>query len=175
MARITSALPIAAALPLLALLGCGGSKDGGTPGGAAPPASTTSTATPSSAATAQSAPPQANAPSPSVRPATAGVGQPPPVATVNGAPISADKVQSVYRMNKSMLEQRGRTLTEADDRALRSQSLQAVLADELLNQAASAKGFKVSTAEIDNAISQIKQRAGSEAAYVKLLANSGLT
>ena len=38
------------------------------------------------------------------------------VATVNGKPIPEEKVYALYRMNRSTLAQRGRTLTDNDER-----------------------------------------------------------
>ncbi len=170
MARMTPAHRLTAgALPLIALLSCGGSHDAAAP----TPASTTA------------APPASGTP-PTPAPATAATTAPTPtrpaaatpqtaIATVNGVPVTAEKVQSVYRMNRAMLEQRGRTLSEADDQALKTQSLQAVLADELMFQAAVARGIGTTGPAVDAAVNQLKQRAGSPAAYEKLLANSGLT
>ena len=161
----------AAVLPLLALLGCGGSHDAGTPASVPP------TAPPSTAA-ASSPPSPTPPPAAQVKPASAvppGVDAQQPVATVNGTPIPADKVYSVYQMNKQMLQQRGRELNANDDQALKAQSLEVVIADELLYQAASAKGVTASPAEIAAAIKQLKTRVGSDEAYKKFLAESGLT
>jgi parvulin-like peptidyl-prolyl isomerase len=94
---------------------------------------------------------------------------------VNGRPIPAEKVYTVYQMNKEMLARRGRVLSGADDQALRAQSLEAVVADELLYQAAKAKGFKAGAAELDEALKQLKLRVGSDAAYRTFLAESGFT
>ncbi len=74
-----------------------------------------------------------------------------------------------------MLQQRGRVLNAGDDQALRVQSLQVVIADELLYQAALAKGITASPAEIDGAVKQLRARVGSEEAYKQFLAESGLT
>ena len=65
-----------------------------------------------------------------------------PVATVNGRPIPAARVYSMYQMNKTMLQQRGRELNATDDQALKAESLEFVVADELLYQASIAKGIK---------------------------------
>jgi parvulin-like peptidyl-prolyl isomerase len=169
----------AAALPLLALLGCGNSHDKGTlaPVPAAAPA--TSAAAPSSEAAVPPAPSHA-APPPPAAPNTAspvppGVDPQRPVATVNGKPIPAEKVYSVYEMNKAMLQQRGRVLNGTDDQALKAQSLEVVVADELLYQAALAKGISVGAAEVDATVKQFKARVGSDEAYKKFLAESGLT
>jgi parvulin-like peptidyl-prolyl isomerase len=164
MARTILQRSITAALPLLALAGCGRSHDDAAVSPAASPAP------PTTQAAAQ--PPAAEA----VRPA-----QPTPVAahrpaaTVNGRPIPADKVYSVYRMNKQALLQRGRVLNDTDDQALKSQSLEAVVADELLYQAAVAQGVTVPSAEIEAAVKQLRARAGSDEAYQKFLADSGFT
>jgi peptidyl-prolyl cis-trans isomerase C len=165
-----------AALGILALVGCGGShKDAGVAPSPAPttaPSAASSgegTALPATPPQPSAAQPQAARP---VKPGTAAQGT---VATVNGTPIQAERVASVYRMNKSMLEQRGRTLSDADDQALKAQSLEAVLADELLYQAAVAKGATVAASDVDTALKELKQRAGSEATYTKFLADSGLT
>ena len=162
----------AAAFSLLALAGCGRSHDDGalTPVPAAAP---------SPVAAAAPAPPTAT-PSPAAQtgprsPVPSGVDAKKTVATVNGKPILAEKVYSVYRMNQQMLQQRGRVLNAGDDQALRVQSLEVVVADELLYQAALAKGITASAAEIDAAVKQLKQRVGSEETYKKFLAESGLT
>ena len=163
---------LAAALPLLALLGCGGSHDAGTPA-SVPPAAPSSTAAASPAPSHAPPPPAAQAESPRALPP--GVDSQKPVATVNGKPIPAEKVYSVYQMNKQMLQQRGRVLSADDDQALKAQSLEVVVADELLYQAAVAKGVTVGAAEIEAAMKQFKMRVGSNEAYKKFLADSGLT
>ena len=173
MARKTPLGALIASIPILALLGCGGShnKDG-----APPPAATEAPASGAAETAAPSYPPPppvSQVESPIAAPARVDTRR--PVATVNGRPIPAEKVYSVYRMNKTMLQQRGRTLNEKEDQALRAQSLEAVLADELLHQAALAKGVKVDSAEVDAALKQLKARAGSVEAYNKFLADSGLT
>ena len=172
MPRTTPPLSLrAAAFPLLALLGCGGSHSDGTP--APVPSATPSAASAPSTAGGPSA---AGAALPALPPAPPPqVGAHKPAATVNGRPIPAEKVYSVYRMNKQMLQQRGRVLNETDDQALKAQSLEAVVADELLFQAASAKGVTVPAAEVETAVKQLKTRAGSDAAYKKFLADSGFT
>ncbi len=167
MARATPLRSLAAtALPLLAVLGCGGSRSDGT---LAPATGTAPAVSP--AAAAQPVTPGAAPPG---SPLPAGVDPGKPVATVNGKAIAADKVYGVYQMNKSMLEQRGRALSETDDQALKAQSLQVVVADELLYQAALAAGVTVGAAEIDAALKQLKTRAGSEDNYRKFLAGEGL-
>lgn len=162
----------AAAFSLLALAGCGRSHD-------EPPLTPVPAAAPSPVAAAAPAPPTAT-PSPAAQtgprsPVPSGVDAKKTVATVNGKPILAEKVYSVYRMNQQMLQQRGRVLNAGDDQALRVQSLEVVVADELLYQAALAKGITASAADIDAAVKQLKQRVGSEETYKKFLAESGLT
>ena len=162
----------AAAFSLLALAGCGRSHDDG-------PLTPVPAEAPSPVAAAAPAPPTAT-PSPAAQtgprsPVPSGVDAKKTVATVNGKPILAEKVYSVYRMNQQMLQQRGRVLNAGDDQALRVQSLEVVVADELLYQAALAKGITASAAEIDAAVKQLKQRVGSEETYKKFLAESGLT
>jgi len=173
-----------AALPLLALLGCGGSHNDGvkTPAPAEP---TPSVAAASPPAAPPASPPAARpvspegAPAPYAQPPSAvaprGIDPQMLVATVNGKPIVAERVYGLYRMNKGMLQQRGRTLNEQDDQALRAESLEVVIADELLYQAALANHVTVSAGEIDEAIKQIKARAGSEEAYKKFLSEAGLS
>jgi len=174
-------------LPLCALLSCGGSHDDSA---AAKGATAAPGAAPGAAPASQPIPP------PPAEAIPSGRSQPAPepkfsvqtgnaapegfkagqvLARVNGAPILVEQVYSMYQMNKSMLQQRGRELNENDDRALRTESLQVALADELLHQAAAAKGLKIPPAEIDTALKQFKTRVGSEEAYQKFLAGSGLT
>jgi peptidyl-prolyl cis-trans isomerase C len=174
----------AAALPALVLFGCGGSHD-------------KQAASASPAAPAAGSPQQAGAPGAAPAPGGGAPGTPPaapgsapagaqlvappvdpkkPVATVNGVPITLEQVYAVYEMNRGMLQQRGQALNENDDHLLKAQSLKVVVADELLYQAAVAKGIKISPAEVEAALKQAKQRAGgSEEAYKKFLAGAGLT
>jgi peptidyl-prolyl cis-trans isomerase C len=160
------------ALPLVALLGCGGSHDKAAPTPSAASAAPAVPIAPVAPAADEATPVTKARPAPSAAAVRAAAHQ--PVATVNGAPIEAEKVGSVYRMNKSMLEARGRMLDEADDRALKTQSLEAVIADELLFQAAVAKGTSVGDAAVEASVKQIRARAGSDAAYEKMLAQAGL-
>jgi hypothetical protein len=94
---------------------------------------------------------------------------------VNGKPIVTEQVFAVYRMSKEMLLRRGRMLNEEDDKALRVQSLEVVIAEELLYQAALANRVTVSDAELEAGVKQIRARAGSEEAYKKFLAESKLS
>ena len=168
----------AAAFSLFALAGCGRPKDEGltpVPAAASSPAAPSPVAAAAQArASSQSAPLQVAQVVPQ-SPVPQGVDPKKPVATVNGKPIPAEKVYSVYRMNQEMLKQRGRVLNPNDDQGLRAQSLEVVIADELLYQAALAKGVTASPAEVDEAVKQLKARVGSEAAYKKFLVESGLT
>lgn len=97
------------------------------------------------------------------------------IATVNGKPILEEKVYALYRMNRSTLAQRGRTLTENDDRVLKAQSLQIAVADELFYQDALKKGIKVTPAQVEDAVKQLKTRVGSEENYKKFVAESGFS
>jgi len=170
------------ALPLLALMACGGSQNAGKPDAAAATQTTPvpSNSTPPPVA-AQSAPvpahpgavPLVKSDAPSPAPDAKDGAK--PVATVNGKPIPAERVYSMYQMNKTMLQQRGRELNATDDQALKAESLQFVVADELLYQASVAKGIKAPPGEVDAAVKQFKTRVGSEEAYQKFLAGSGLT
>ncbi len=162
------------ALTILALSACGKSAD-----------SAPAQAGASSPAEGSSAPAAPGAPS-----AGEGVASPPgapdskgtqltdarrPVATVNGVGVPGVKVDSVYRMNRMMLEQRGRQLSPSDDQILREQSLEQVLADELLHQAAVARGIAVKPEEVDAQLNQIKQRAGTPENFQRMLRESGLS
>jgi parvulin-like peptidyl-prolyl isomerase len=174
MVRSMSARAVTAmAFPIVILVGCSGSKDDRT----LPPVP----ATASSEVPASPTPSQPLTVSPAsarperIAPPQGGVDPQKPVATVNGRPIPAEKVYTVYQMNKEMLARRGRVLSGADDQALRAQSLEAVVADELLYQAAKAKGFKAGAAELEEALKQLKLRVGPDAAYRKFLAESGYT
>jgi parvulin-like peptidyl-prolyl isomerase len=177
----------AAALPLVLTLGCGGS-DAGKPSTAGAPAASGDSQAPSSPApsanpSAPPASPQGNAGAPGGQQAQAPSDSPVPpgvdpkkaLATVNGKPIQAEKVYSVYQMNKMMLQQRGRTLNPTEDQMLKAQSLQVVIADELLYQAALQAGVKVAPAEVDAALKQWKSRVGSEENYKQFLESSGMT
>jgi parvulin-like peptidyl-prolyl isomerase len=162
---------------LFALAACGGShKDEGQTGTASPP--------PAAAAAANAAASTVPVPSHETAAATP---MPPPggatpgkaahhtVATVNGKPIPEEKVYALYRMNRSTLAQRGRTLTDNDEKVLRAQSLQIAVADELFFQDAQKKGIKVTSAEVDEAVKQLKTRVGSEENYKKFVADSGFS
>lgn len=160
---------IIAALPLLTVVGCGRSHDDAAVAPAASPATSAASAAPQppSGASAGTQPPAVQ-PAPPTRAYARRA-----AATVNGREVPAEKVLSVYRMNKQMLLQRGRALNETDDQALKSQALEAVIADELLYQAALAQGVTVPAAEVEAAVKQLRARAGSEEAYQKFLADSG--
>jgi len=97
------------------------------------------------------------------------------VATVNGQPIYAEKVYSVWQMNKMMLQQRGRTLNAVEDMMLKGQSLQVVIADELLYQTAKSLGITVTPAEVEAEFKQWRSRVGSEENYKAFLQNSGMS
>jgi len=165
---------LTAAISFLAVAGCGRSTDDAalTP---VPPAqaSPVAAAAPASAPSTQVPVRRVKAELKSAVPS--GVDGKQPVATVNGKPIPAEKVYTVYRMNQQMLQQRGRVLNANDDQALRSQSLEVVVADELLYQAAVAKGLKASPTEVDAAVKELKARVGSEEKYKQFLAQSGLS
>jgi len=94
---------------------------------------------------------------------------------VNGKPIQAEKVYSVWQMNKLMLQQRGRTLNPMEDQMLKSQSLQVVIADELLYQTAQSLHVTATPTDIDAEFKQWRARVGSEENYKGFLANSGMT
>jgi parvulin-like peptidyl-prolyl isomerase len=185
MARHAHLRSLAAAfVPLAALWSCGGTHDDRTLA-PVPPAS--ASASPPAAAAPAAEPSGSNGPVPvTVKPRPAaphdmnsavppGTDPQKTVATVNGKPITADQVYSVYRMNKDALQQRGRMLSEQDDQALRAESLEVVMADELLYQAALAGGITAPPSEVEAAMKQFKQRVGSDDAYKNFLAQSGLT
>jgi parvulin-like peptidyl-prolyl isomerase/predicted small lipoprotein YifL len=170
----TSLRSLTAAISFLAVAGCGRSTDGGAltpvpPAQVSPAATASSTSTPSTHAPV----PGDNSKFPSAVPP--GVDAQRPVATVNGKPISAAKVYSVYRMNQQMIQQRGRVLSASDEQFVRSQSLGVVVAEELLYQAALAKGIQASPVEVDAAVKELKARVGSEEKYKQFLAQAGLT
>ncbi len=162
----------AAVLTLLVLAGCGRSKDD-TALAPVPEAEQKAVAAAPPATATPAPPPSIAAPAPS--PIPSGVDANKPVATVNGKPIPAEKVYSVYQMNEQMLRQRGRALNPGDEQALRAQSMEVVIADELLYQAAVAKGITASPAAIDESLKQLKSRVGTEQAYKQFLSESGLT
>lgn len=178
----------ATAWPLLTA--CGGSAS--KPEVAAAPAAASSSPTPladggvpesGSSSAAHPAASQAPAGAPKAAPSQAPPDSPVPpgvdpkkaIATVNGRPIEAEKVYSFYESNKIMLAQRGQKLSPSDDQILRVQSLQVVMADELLYQAAQAAGVKATPAEVDAQVKQWRSRVGSEENYKKFLQVSGLS
>ena len=168
----------ATCVALFALTGCGGSHtdDASPAAGSAAPASTASTD--AAAPASMPVPSHATVPSPPPSPPGGAALAAPAhrtVATVNGKPIPEEKVYALYRMNRSTLAQRGRTLTENDDRVLKAQSLQIAVADELFYQDAQKKGIKVTPAQVDDAVKQLKVRVGSEENYKKFVADSGFT
>jgi peptidyl-prolyl cis-trans isomerase C len=177
-------IAIAATCSILAAAGCGGS---GGEKAAAPNAP--NAPSPAAAAPASPPPPASDAPAPG-QPAAAAqqraqappAGPVPPgvdpkkvVATVNGKTISAEKVYSVWQMNKMMLQQRGRTLNASEDQLLKAQSLQVVIADELLYQTAVSMGIKATPADIDAEFKQWRARVGSDENYKGFLQSSGMT
>ena len=173
----------AAACTRMALAGCGGGNDAAVPppGGAAPTspvAQAPDPARPQPAGTVAPAPagkaPRAAAAAPE-SPLPAGMQAKTAIATVNGTPITADKVYSIYAMNKDMLAQRGRTLNPTEDQQLKAQSLQVVVADELLYQASRTAGIKIGAAEIDAGVKDFKAKVGSEENYKSFLRESSMT
>jgi len=180
-ARLTMTIAAAALLGVAA--GCGGSgKDKAPESGAQTPAVAQA---PSSAPAPQAPPAGGEAPSarppqraqaaPPDSPVPPGVDPKKAVATVNGKPIQAEKVYSVWQMNKLMLQQRGRTLNPMEDQMLKSQSLQVVIADELLYQTAQSLHVTATPTDIDAEFKQWRARVGSEENYKGFLANSGMT
>ena len=173
----------AAAWTMMALAGCGGGNDAAVPppGGAAPTspvAQSQAPARPQPAGTDAPAPAakaHRTAPAAPESPLPAGVEAKTAIATVNGTPITADKVYSIYAMNKDMLAQRGRKLNPTEDQQLKAQSLQVVVADELLYQAARTAGIKVGAAEIDAGVKDFKAKVGSEENYKNFMHESGMT
>lgn len=181
----------AAAASLFVLVSCGNSgagKPATADEAAAAPLAAGANASPAQAAAAPAVPSPAPAPqhakaepAAAARPAIAESPVPPGVdpkkaiATVNGQPVMAEKVYAVYQMNKMMLQQRGRVLNATEDQMLRAQSLQVVMADELLYQAATASGMKATPAEVDAALKQWRARAGSEENIKAFMQSSGMT
>jgi parvulin-like peptidyl-prolyl isomerase len=167
------------AIPLVSFLGCGRSHDdAGRSAAATEPPSSVAEAAPASVPPRSGPAKLVPRPVERAAPGTAipqGIHSQKTVATVNGKPIVAEQVYSLYRMNKEMLRQRGRTLNETEDQSLRAESLEVVIADELLYQAALAKGVTVPAAEIEAGMKQLKVRAGSEESYKRLLAESNLS
>jgi parvulin-like peptidyl-prolyl isomerase len=74
-----------------------------------------------------------------------------------------------------MLQQRGRTLNPTEDQMLKAQSLQVVVADELLYQTATAQHITATPADVDAEFKQWRTRVGSEDNYKSFLATSGFT
>jgi parvulin-like peptidyl-prolyl isomerase len=169
----------AAVVAAFALTACGGShKDEPSPKAASAPASESAASAPAPQETA-AVPVPSHAPEPlagQAAPGSTSPGRPPAhhvVATVNGKPIPEEKVYALYRMNRTMLQQRGRALTDNDEQVLRAQSLQIAVADELFYQDAMKKGVKVGRGEVDEAVKQLKTRVGTPEAYEKFLKESG--
>lgn len=169
----------AATISLVSLFACGSSHETGK----SAPASAAASPAPAPATSASLAPslPAARPmPEPVIKvestsSASRATGTKGTVATVNGTPIPAERVYSVFQMNKQLLEQRGRVLSGNDEQALKAESLEVVLAEELLYQAATSKGLKAPQAEVESTLKQFKTRVGSEEAYKKYLADRGIT
>ena len=154
----------AAAVLTFVAVACGGSHDAGG-GKDAAKGDVASGAVPKGAPAGGGAPPaagggapmgapgapgaQGTAPAAAQNPIPPGVDPKKAVATVNGAPITADRAYSVYAINKSMIEQRGRALSDVDQQGLRAQTLENIIAEELMFQAATASGMKVAPADLD--------------------------
>jgi parvulin-like peptidyl-prolyl isomerase len=175
-----SLLPLAW-VPLV-LAACGGSKEAEKPAAPAASASTSTVPAPPRSAPSAAAPAPSAGSAPQLSPKIQSAAVPDrdamskvPVARVNGQPVPTGKVYSMYQMNKSMIQQRGRQLSETDDQALKVESLELVLADELLYQEAVAKNVKAPAGEVDAAVNQFKSRVGTEDAYKQWLAKSGIT
>jgi peptidyl-prolyl cis-trans isomerase C len=179
----------AAAVLTFVAVACGGSHDAGG-GKDAAKGDVASGAVPKGAPAGGGAPPaagggapmgapgapgaQGTAPAAAQNPIPPGVDPKKAVATVNGAPITADRAYSVYAINKSMIEQRGRALSDVDQQGLRAQTLENIIAEELMFQAATASGMKVAPADLDARLKDIRQRAGSEENFKRMMQNTGM-
>lgn len=97
------------------------------------------------------------------------------LATVNGQPIKAEKVYQVYASNRLQHQATGRPLSDADDAELKRQSLTALIADELLYQAAQGAKIKPTEKELADEMQAVRSRFGTEENFQSYLKQAGQT
>ncbi|MDH5525596.1 MAG: peptidylprolyl isomerase [Desulfobulbaceae bacterium] len=96
-------------------------------------------------------------------------------ASVNGAPIIAKDLEAEVNGIKQQLAMRGQTPSEEELAAIRENALQKLIQFELLVQASGKAGIEVAADEVENQLSQFKQRVGDEENFAKMIADQGMT
>ncbi len=97
------------------------------------------------------------------------------VAQVNGQAIDGRRLMEATEFSKFQLQSQGVVLDEEQERMMRRQVLDLVIASELMVQAAREAGMQADPARVEQMIDEIKAGFESEQAYRNYLAASKLT
>ncbi|WP_163581529.1 SurA N-terminal domain-containing protein [Gracilibacillus saliphilus] len=93
------------------------------------------------------------------------------VATINGEEIPGSSYNQIYPLVKSTLEQAGQEVEDTE--AIKQQTLNELITQELIRQDAKAEGLTVEQEEIDNELATYEEQFGEE--YATVLESSGYT
>ncbi len=93
------------------------------------------------------------------------------VATINGEEIIGSSYNQIYPLVKSTLEQAGQDVEDTE--AIKQQTLNELITQELIRQDAKAEGLTVEQEEIDNELAAYEEQFGEE--YASALESSGYT
>ncbi len=93
------------------------------------------------------------------------------VATINDEEISGSSYNRMYPLVKSTLQQSGQDVEDTE--AIKDQTLNELITQELIRQDAEAEGLTVDQEEIDNEIAALEEQFGDE--FASVLETSGFT
>jgi hypothetical protein len=93
------------------------------------------------------------------------------VATINGEEILGSAYNQIYPLVKSTLEQAGQEVEDTE--AIKQQTLNELITQELIRQDAKEEGLTVEQEEIDNELATYEEQFGEE--YATVLESSGYT
>lgn len=80
------------------------------------------------------------------------------IAEVNGIDITKDQLRAAYdRLRRQIQIQSGTSITSQDESLLRDRALQGLIDVEVLKQASSKEGFRISDRQIDNALQTVPE------------------
>lgn len=161
------------------VLSCGGSKEEAPAAGAPATKAQAEGSGAGSPAPAGGEGAGAEAP-PSALPSPAPVAIPPPipdtvVAEVNGTPIRARKLLGLIEANRARQRALGRPLTPEAEAAMREAALEALIAEQLLLQAADGLGVKATPEEVEQQLASIREGFPTEEAFKSYLAQVEMT
>ena len=160
LSRRWTAIALTSVLPLAAIVGCGGSEEGGevsADAGGPTNASSVLTNTPEIAGLIKAEDPDLV------------------VATVNGGPITAGSVTGLAQVNKIRMRAQGQQLPDGIDDALMRAALDVLINVELMVQQARAQGIEAPEEEIEAEIQSARAQFPSEDAYRGFLEDTGMS